>query len=100
MLSSLDNVGTVAVVDEYGSLNEMKKELEKRMETLRKEILRRVPSGDFVGDAYSVTVSHSKRTTLDTEKIKSVMGDLWVAAHSKTSDVSQITSRKRLKEVA
>jgi hypothetical protein len=99
MTTALDNYGSADLADEFGSLNEMAKDLEKRMKQLRDEILaRKVPV--ILGHDYTITVAHMKRTGIDKDKVVGEMGQEWWDLRTKLSEYDQITARKRDKEAA
>lgn len=91
---SLDNTPNAHLADEYGKLNTMAKDLDKRMKLLREEILSR-KIDVLPGDEYTITVARSKRATIDKEKVVSEVGQAWWDARTKVSEVETITARKK-----
>jgi hypothetical protein len=99
MTNTLDNYGIAELADEFGSLNEMAKDLEKRMKQLREEILaRQVPV--LLGHDYTITVARMKRSGIDKDKVVQEYGQEWWDLRTKLSEYDQVTSRKRDKEAA
>jgi hypothetical protein len=99
MTSPLDNYSNTDLADEFGSLNEMTKDLEKRMKQLREEILaRKVPV--ILGRDYTITVAHMKRSGIDKDRVLAEYGQEWWDLRTKLSEYDQVTARKRDREAA
>lgn len=98
-MTSLHNVFVEDLIDELGSLAELKKDCEARTKELREEVLRRGLT-HAAGHKYTVTVAHMHRTSLNTDLIKDTMPPEWVKAMSKTTEVSQVTTNRLALKVA
>lgn len=99
MARTLHNQPGPTIADEYGSLSELKKDLEKRMKILREEILAREVDV-LPGHEYTITIARAQRATLDKDKVIVELGQEWWNARTKTSDVETITARKQVKSEA
>lgn len=94
MAGPLNNTPDHEIADEFGSLKELEKELEKRMAVLREEILARKVDV-LPGHQYTITVARMVRATIDKDKVLAEMGQEWWDTRTKTSNVEQVTARKR-----
>jgi hypothetical protein len=99
MTSALDNYSPADLADEFGSLNEMAKDLDKRMKQLREEILARKLTV-IPGHEYTITVARLSRATIDKDRVVGEMGQEWWDLRTKASAYDQVTSRKQVKEEA
>lgn len=70
-------------VDEYVELHKKVKPLAKKLEAMRKELLKTMPDGG-VGHKYGFTVINTDSESLDTENIRAVMDSAWIKKFSKT----------------
>ena len=96
---TLHNTPTEAVIDELGSLAELAKDAKARIEILRAEVIAR-GINFAVGETYSVTVTHSDRSTLDTKKIRDEMSPEWVASHTNVAAVTTVKTNRIAKATA
>lgn len=99
MARTLHNQPGPDIADEYGSLNELAKDVEKRLKILREEILAREVEV-LPGYEYTITIARTQRATIDKDKVVTEMGQEWWDARTKSSDVATITSRKQSKAEA
>jgi hypothetical protein len=88
-LSLFHNLSIGELVDQLGHAKAEAAEVKVREDALRAELIARgVKSAE--GMLFRASVSESTRWTLDAERIKAEMGELWAVAHSKVSAVTSV----------
>jgi len=89
-----DITGTDAA-DLLGELNEAIKDLKRDIGSMKEILKSEAPEGgEISGYAYTVTITNSERTSLDTASVRAEMGDDWYLDHCKTSDIQTVRSFK------
>lgn len=89
MPTPYDNFTDFMLADEIGRLDRDTKDLGKRLDAAKLEFKARGLS-KAKGKKYAVTATASTRWTLDTKKIKNVMDEAWVSAHSRYSNITSL----------
>src|SRR5690348_14387880 len=87
--SPFHNLSIGEIVDALGHVKAEAAEAKAREEALRAELISRNVS-TAEGVLFRATVSEATRWTLDAERIKAEMGELWCTAHSKVTAVTTL----------
>ena len=93
-VSLFHNLSIGELADQLGHVKAEAAEIKGREDALRAELISRgVESAE--GMLFRVTVTRATRWTLDAERIKAELGELWTVAHSKVSTVTtlRVTAR-------
>ena len=93
-VSPFHNLSIGELADQLGHVKAEAAEVKAREDALRAELISRgVESAE--GWLFRVTVTQGTRWTLDAERIKAELGELWTVAHSKVSTVTtlRVTAR-------
>lgn len=100
-VSLFHNLSTGDIADQLGHVKAEAAEIKAREDALRAELITRGVS-EAEGMLFRATVSQATRWTLDAERIKAEMGELWVTAHSKVSAVTtlRVTARTGSRQAA
>lgn len=87
-------IANADLVDELGSLNDLKKAIEEREKALKDEIKRR--GGHYYeGFNFVVNVNEQVRTTLNKNAVIDRLGEDWVNAHSRITPYRAVTVEQR-----
>jgi hypothetical protein len=88
-VSLFHNLSIGELVDQLGHVKAEAAEIKAREDALRAELITR---GDAKAEGmlFRASVSQATRWTLDAERIKAEMGELWTVAHSKVSTVTTL----------
>ena len=78
-----------ALIDELGVLKAQIADLEVR-ETALKDALIEAGPGAYEGDFYRATVSVADRNTLDMKKVREKLSPQFIAANTKTTEVTTV----------
>jgi hypothetical protein len=100
-VSLFHNLSTGELVDQFGHVKAEAAEVKAREDALRAELLARgVESAE--GMLFRATITEATRWTLDSERIKAELGELWAVAHSKVSTVTtlRVTARTGARQAA
>jgi hypothetical protein len=92
-------MGTAELVDEIGRISAIVADFEKKKKAFVAELLTRAGDRKYIdGNLYTATiVPECTVTSLDTDFVKTEMGDEWFAAHTKDSTRKasvRVTARK------
>lgn len=79
----------IALADEYGRLDAMKKALEEKLAALKAE-LKAAGVEKIEGKMFIVTQKLAIRQTLDTNAVKAKMGQDWYDDNSKLAEVTTV----------
>jgi hypothetical protein len=83
------NLSIGELVDQLGHVKAEASEIKAREDALKAELIARgVESAE--GMLFRASISQATRWTLDAERIKAEMGELWAVAHSKVSAVTSV----------
>lgn len=99
MKNYLDNTPLPDIIDEFGSLKEMEKDIKERLDILRTELLRR-DTTYAQGHKYDVTVTHSQRSILPIDRVRKDMGEQWVDERLVKTPVTSVKSNRLSKAEA
>ena len=88
-VSPLHNLSAGDLVDQLGSLKADLADLKAREDTLRAELISRKLS-EAEGALFRGTISEGTRWTLDTDRVKSEMGEAWCTARSRVAAVTTV----------
>ena len=100
-VSLFHNLSIGEVVDALGHAKAEAAEVKAREEALRAELIARgVETAE--GMLFRATLSQSARWTLDAERIRQELGELWCISHSKVSAVTsvRVTARSGTRRAA
>src|SRR5690242_17350519 len=100
-VSLFHNLSVGEIADQLGHVKAEAAEIKAREEALKAELVSRgVESAE--GMLFRATVSQATRWTLDADRIKAEMGELWTVAHSKVSAVTtlRVTARTGSRQAA
>lgn len=85
------NISTAQIADEFGALDQQAKALDKRIAELKDELKKRIGDDEVVeGAKFTVTVSTTVSTRIDTKKLREVLGDA-VKEVETTSESTRVT---------
>ena len=88
-VSLFHNLSIGELVDQLGNAKAEVAEVKAREDALRAELIARgVDSAE--GMLFRATVAQATRWTIDTDRTKAEMGELWTVAHSKVSSVTSV----------
>lgn len=90
------NIGTIsaaALIDLYGDAAADCAAKEAYRETLKAEIIARGLKDGSQGKHYSLQVSQFPRWTLDADRIKEKMGEVWTMAYSKVTTCTRVVAK-------
>ena len=76
-------------IDALGQLKAQIAELEKQEKILRGEVIA-LGAGRHEGQLYCVTVTISERNTLDMEAVRNKLSPQFIAAHTRTTEVTTL----------
>jgi hypothetical protein len=88
-VSLFHNLSIGELVDQLGHVKAEAAEIKAREDALRAELIARGIT-EAEGMLFRATVTEATRWTLDAERIKAEMGELWTVAHSKVSAVTSV----------
>jgi hypothetical protein len=88
-VSPLHNLSAGDLVDELGAIKAEAAEVKAREDALRAELISRKLS-EAEGALFRASVTEATRWTLDTDRVKSEMGDAWCTARSKVAAVTTV----------
>ena len=88
-VSLFHNLAIGELVDQLGHVKAEAAEIKAREDALRAELLVRGVT-EAEGMLFRASISESTRWTLDAERVKTEMGELWTVAHSKVSAVTSV----------
>jgi hypothetical protein len=100
-VSLFHNLSVGELADQLGHVKAEAAEVAAREQALRAELVARgVESAE--GMLFRVSVTQATRWTLDSERIKAELGELWAVAHSKVSTVTtlRVTARTGARQAA
>ncbi|MGO8915277.1 MAG: hypothetical protein ACLQJR_05165 [Stellaceae bacterium] len=89
LVSPLHNLALDEVVDQLGHVKAEAAEIKSREDTLKAELVARGVT-EAEGALFRATVSEGTRWTLDTQRVREDMGELWTLARSKVSAVTTV----------
>jgi len=79
----------IALADEYGRLDAMKKALEEKLAALKAEF-KAAGVEKVEGEMFVITQKLDIRQTLDTNAVKAKMGQNWFDDHSRLAEVTTV----------
>jgi hypothetical protein len=88
-VSPFDNLTIGQIADALGHLKAEAAEIKAREEALRVELIARGIT-EAEGVLFRASISQDTRWTLDAERIRQELGELWCISHSKVSTITSV----------
>jgi hypothetical protein len=100
-VSLFHNLSIGELVDQLGHVRAEAAEAKAREDALRAELIARGVT-EAEGMLFRASVTQATRWTLDADRIKAELGELWTVAHSKVSTVTtlRVTARTGSRQAA
>jgi len=89
MITQLHRISDEALADEIGALDQEAKRVERSLKAMKAEFKARGVE-EARGSRFAVLAKTSVRISLDTTRIKKVMGDAWADEFSRMSEVTNL----------